>query len=53
MPAKNKMFSIRLPEKLLTDYREMCEENSINMSKRLRKFIERDLEMWRMRKKSN
>jgi len=53
MPAKNKMFSLRIPEKLLNEYREMCEENSINISKRLRKYIERDLEIWRMRKKSN
>lgn len=53
MPAKNKMFSLRIPEKLLNEYREMCEENSITISKRLRKYIERDLEIWRMRKKSN
>ena len=30
--------------------REFCEENSINISMRLRKFIERDLESWRLRK---
>jgi hypothetical protein len=51
MPAKNKMFSLRIPEKLLNEYREMCEENSITISKRLRKYIERDLEIWRLRKK--
>lgn len=50
MPAKDKMFSIRIPEKLLNEYREFCEENSINISKRLRKFMERDLEAWRLRK---
>jgi len=49
MPAKDKMFSIRLPEKLLEEYRKFCEENSINISKRLRKFMERDLEAWRIR----
>lgn len=53
MPAKNKMFSLRIPEKLLDEYREFCEENSINISKRLRKFIERDLEAWRKRKFQN
>ena len=51
MPAKDKMFSLRLPEKLLEDYRQFCEENSINISKRLRKFMERDLENWQERQK--
>ena len=50
MPAHNKMFSLRIPEKLLDEYREFCEENSINISMRLRKFIERDLEGYRARK---
>ena len=50
MPAQDKMFSLRIPEKLLDEYREFCEENSINISKRLRKFIERDLEGHRARK---
>jgi hypothetical protein len=53
MPAKDKMFSLRLPEKLLEEYREMCEEHSINISKRLRKFMERDLESWRKRKNNS
>lgn len=47
---KDKMFSLRVPEKLLDEYRQFCEENSINISKRLRKFMERDLESWRLRK---
>ena len=50
MPAHDKMFSLRIPEKLLDEYREFCEENSINISKRLRKFIERDLEGYRAKK---
>jgi len=50
MAAKDKMFSIRIPEKLLNEYRQFCEENSINISGRLRKFIERDLENWRSKK---
>lgn len=45
--SKDKMFSLRVPEKLLEEYRKFCEENSINISKRLRKFMERDLEVWR------
>jgi lantibiotic modifying enzyme len=44
------MFSLLIPEKLLNEYREFCDENSINISMRLRKFIERDLEGYRARK---
>jgi hypothetical protein len=50
MAAKDKMFSLRLPDKLLEEYRKFCDENSINISKRIRKFMERDLENWRIRK---
>lgn len=51
MPAnKDRMLTIRIPDKLLEEYKEFCEENSINLSKRLRKFIERDLEPWRIKK---
>jgi len=50
MPKKDKMFSLRIPEKLLNEYREFCDENSINISMRLRKFIERDLEGYRAKK---
>jgi hypothetical protein len=50
MPSKDKMFSLRIPGNLLEEYRQFCEENSINISKRLRKFIERDLEGYRARK---
>jgi len=53
MAAKDKMFSIRLPEKLLEDYRKFCDDNSINISKRLRKFMERDLEAWKIRNLKN
>jgi hypothetical protein len=50
MPPKDKMFSLRIPGTLLEEYRQFCEENSINISKRLRKFIERDLEAYRAKK---
>lgn len=50
MPNKDKMFSIRIPQKLLNEYREFCQENSINISSRLRKFIERDLQNWKVQK---
>ena len=49
--SKDKMFSLRIPEKLLEDYRKFCEENSINISKRLRKFMERVLEVWKSKQK--
>ena len=47
---KLKMFSIRIEEKLIEEYRMFCEENSINISARLRKFMERDMEQWKQRK---
>ena len=53
MAAKDKMFSLRLPDKLLEEYRKFCDENSINISKRIRKFMERDLENWRIRNQKN
>lgn len=53
MAAKDKMFSLRLPDKLLEEYRKFCEENSINISKRIRKFMERDLEIWKQRNQKN
>jgi len=43
----DKMFSLRIPSNLLEEYKEFCDYNSINISKRLRKFIERDLVSWR------
>jgi antitoxin component of RelBE/YafQ-DinJ toxin-antitoxin module len=51
--SKNKMFSLRIPEKVLEEYRQFCEENSINISKRIRKFIESDLERWKAKKNNN
>jgi hypothetical protein len=53
MAHKVKMFSIRVPEKLLEDYKNFCDENSINVSKRIRKFMERDVEIWKEKKLRN
>ena len=50
---KLKMFSIRIEEKLIEEYRMFCEENSINISARLRKFMERDIDMWRQKQRAN
>jgi hypothetical protein len=49
----DKMFSLRIPGKLLDEYRDFCEANSINISRRLRKFMERDIELWRLKQKNN
>lgn len=48
--VNDKMFSIRISSVLLEEYKKFCEENSIDISKRLRKFMERDLELWEKRK---
>jgi len=48
--TKDKCFSMRIPGKLLDEYKEFCDENSITVSQRLRKFMERDLEAWRQKK---
>ena len=53
MPAHDKMFSLRIPEKLLEEYRKFCDEHSINISKRIRKFMERDIESWRLKQQQN
>lgn len=53
MASHDKMFSIRIPSKLLDEYRDFCDANSINISKRLRKFMERDLELWKIKQKNN
>lgn len=50
MSAKDKMFAIRVPEKLLEEFKQFCEENSMNVSKRLRKFMEQDIEVWKRKK---
>ena len=50
MASKDKMFSIRIPEKLLEEYKQFCEENSMNVSKRIRNFMEIDVENWKIKK---
>jgi antitoxin component of RelBE/YafQ-DinJ toxin-antitoxin module len=43
----NKLLNVRIPEKLLNDYRDFCEENTFTMSKRIRKLMEADIEKWK------
>lgn len=50
MATKDKMISIRIPEKLLEEYKQFCDENSMNFSKRIRKFMEKDVENWKLLK---
>lgn len=52
MASKDKMFTIRVPEKLLEEYKQFCDENSMVVSKRIRKFMERDVENWKLKKVS-
>jgi hypothetical protein len=49
---KDKMFILRITEKLLNDYKEFCDANSINMSQRIRRYMERDLDMWKSKNKN-
>jgi len=44
--AKDKTFSMRVPDKMLEEYKKMCDDNSWIVSKRLRKLMEADLLRW-------
>jgi antitoxin component of RelBE/YafQ-DinJ toxin-antitoxin module len=50
--SKNKLISIRIPEKLLEEYKQFCDDNSMVLSKRIRKFMEQELAKWRKLKGS-
>ena len=50
MATKDRNFIIRISEKLLEEFQEFCNENSMNASKRIRKYIENDVESWKKRK---
>lgn len=41
------LYCFRLPPKLLNEYRDFCSENCMDVSKRLRRYMEKDLEGWR------
>ena len=53
MATKDKMISIRIPGKLLEEYKQFCDENSMNFSKRIRTFMEKDVENWKLLKAQN
>lgn len=50
MALKDRNFIIRISEKLLEEFQEFCDDNSMNASKRIRKYIENDVESWKKRK---
>ena len=49
---KNKLLNVRIPEKLLDEYKKLCEENTFTVSKRIRKLMEADIEKWKKYKAS-
>ena len=50
MANKDRNFIIRISEKLLEEFQEFCDDNSMNASKRIRKYIENDVVAWKKRK---
>lgn len=47
--AKEKMilYSFRVPPKLIEEYRIFCDENCMDVSKRIRRYMEKDIEHWK------
>jgi post-segregation antitoxin (ccd killing protein) len=39
-----KQITITIDEKILKEFRKYCEENDINMSKRIERYMKKDLE---------
>jgi hypothetical protein len=50
MAHKDKLLNLRISEKLLEEYRQFCEEKSMNLSKRIRRYMEIDIENWKASK---
>ena len=48
--SKERTFTIRISDKLLEDFQQFCDENSMNASKRIRKYMENDIASWKKRK---
>jgi len=40
----DKLFNIRISNKLIEDYKQYCEENGLLLSKRIRFLIQKDIE---------
>jgi hypothetical protein len=43
------MLTIRMPSELVRRYRKFCDANSFNISGRIRKFMEVDMQTWEKR----
>lgn len=48
--SKDRNFIIRLSDKLFEEFKQFCDENSMNASKRIRKYMENDVEAWKKKK---
>lgn len=44
---RNKLLNVRIPESLLNEYKQFCEEGSFTLSKRIRRLMELDIEKWK------
>jgi len=51
MARNDKLMNVRIPSELHAEYKSFCEEATYNLSKRIRKLMENDLEKWRRFKK--
>jgi antitoxin component of RelBE/YafQ-DinJ toxin-antitoxin module len=51
--TRNKLLNVRIPEQLLNDYKQFCEEGSFTLSKRIRRLMELDIEKWKKFKQEN
>lgn len=47
---KEKNIIVRLPEELLSEYKNLCEENGYSMSKRIRSYILNEIKKWKNEK---
>lgn len=45
MINKNKKIEFKIEEQLLEDFRQICEKNGYDMSKRLRLYIQKEIEL--------
>jgi len=50
---RNKLLNVRIPESLLQEYKQFCEEGSFTLSKRIRRLMELDIEKWKKFKQEN
>lgn len=51
--VRNKLLNVRIPESLLIEYKQFCEEGSFTLSKRIRRLMELDIEKWKKFKQEN